>query len=109
MIIRKYKIIYLSFLVLSLNISCTDKNKTLRDLASIVTDVKEPEGCQKLGVVTGVTMINSSVNEAYKATLKDLKSLAYDKGANFVFIKRMSQDSKFMSGEAYRCNKEKSN
>lgn len=74
-------------------------------LDAIKTSTTQPSDCEKLGTVTGATIREVSKTEAYKKSLTDIRRSTKSLGGNYLYIKRISEDSKFLSGIAYSCEK----
>ena len=91
-------------LVILLLISCSKEKKIVENpVVYIKTGVEKPKDCAHLGVVTGATLKDVGVGEAYKRALKDIRKSAKSLGANYLYLKRVSTDSKFIAGVAYSC------
>lgn len=83
--------------------SCTDSENGT-SLRYIKASTIKPENCQDLGTVTGATIKEVSRTEAYKKSLTDIRRSTKSLGGNYLYLKRVSADSKFLSGIAYHCN-----
>lgn len=91
-------------LVLVLFCGCSKKEGIVKNPeVYIKTSVTKPEGCTDLGPVTGATIKDSGVGESYQLALKDIRRAAKGLDANYLYLKRVSSDSKFIAGIAYKC------
>ena len=85
-------------------VACSeDKKASSHREVYIKTSADKPKDCQELGPVSGATIKEAGKGESYKWALKDIRKSAVSLGANYLYLRRVSSDSKFIAGIAYLC------